>query len=225
MNGLLCGLVAVTGGAGVLEPWAAALTGFVSGFLYSFGSKTLLYFRLDDAVDAIPIHMLNAIWGLIAVGLFASPRRMVVVYNDEDHPGWFYTLTQPDGSSATLLGVQLCGILFIIGWVFVTMFPFFILMDWSGWFRSEPMEEIVGLDRSYHGGLALRNGEEVVHPEYITAYRQRREEGNVKRRRSRLRGDFDTDSARFELVGARDANLDDSSIGEDDDEPVGIIEQ
>ena len=57
MNGSLCGLVAITGGCGVMEPWAAVVTGLVAGLLYIARSRTLVAFRLDDAVDAIPVHM------------------------------------------------------------------------------------------------------------------------------------------------------------------------
>jgi ammonium transporter, Amt family len=54
MNGALSGLVAITGGCGVVEPWAAVLTGAVAGLLYMVGSWALVKLRLDDAVDAIP---------------------------------------------------------------------------------------------------------------------------------------------------------------------------
>jgi hypothetical protein len=67
------------------------------------------------------------------------------------------------------------GIMFIIGWVVTIMLPYFVWLDWNGWFRSDPLEEIVGLDTSYHGGLALL-GENEVNPEYITAYKKRQEE-------------------------------------------------
>ena len=39
MNGTLSGLVAITAGCGVVEPWAAVLVGFVAGLLYIAGSK------------------------------------------------------------------------------------------------------------------------------------------------------------------------------------------
>jgi Amt family ammonium transporter len=59
MNGALSGLVAITGGCGVVEPWAAVLTGAIAGLLYMFGSWFLIKLRLDDAVDAIPVHMVS----------------------------------------------------------------------------------------------------------------------------------------------------------------------
>jgi hypothetical protein len=63
------------------------------------------------------------------------------------------------------------------------MLPFFVLLDWKGWFRSDPLEEIVGLDTSYHGGLMLSLDDQ-INPEYVSAYKKRREE-NVRRRSER----------------------------------------
>ena len=113
-------------------------------------------------------------WGLISVGLFASPGRLWDAYQRNDHPGLFYTWSA-GYSDARLLGTNMIGLLFILTWVSAFMFPFFIWLDWRGWFRSDPLEEIVGLDTSYHGGLFLMNGEDEVHPEYISAYKQKRE--------------------------------------------------
>lgn len=57
MNGALSGLVAVTAPCAVIEPWAAVVIGFIAGILLVVGSKALLYFRIDDVVDAIPVHV------------------------------------------------------------------------------------------------------------------------------------------------------------------------
>ena len=89
MNGTLSGLVAITAGCAVVEPWAAVLIGFIAGLLYIGGSKGILKLRLDDAVDAIPCHLINGAWGLIAVGLLASPSRLFAVYERDEHVGWY----------------------------------------------------------------------------------------------------------------------------------------
>jgi Amt family ammonium transporter len=204
MNGSLCGLVAITAGCGVFEPWAAFVTGLCAGLIYVGGSRLLIAVRIDDAVDAIPVHMFSGIWGLLCVGFLASPERLKAVYGGGDHPGLFYSFGQgkPDG---TLLACQIIGMLFIVGWVMVIMLPFFVWLDWKGWFRSDPLEEIVGLDTSYHGGLALLNGEEHVDPEYITAYKEKKQE---KLRRRNVRRQFNSDT-----VGPEDEDPD------EDDEP------
>merc|ERR1711862_176780 len=75
---------------------------------------------------------------------------------------------------ARLLAAQIVGILFIIAWCLAIMMPFFVWLDWKGWFRSDPLEEIVGLDTSYHGGLILMSGDDSVNPEYVSQFKKQR---------------------------------------------------
>mmetsp|Transcript_11130 Transcript_11130/g.26748 ORF Transcript_11130/g.26748 Transcript_11130/m.26748 type:complete len:531 (-) Transcript_11130:55-1647(-) len=176
MNGSLSGLVAITAGCGVVEPWAAMVIGAIAGLLYIGGSNLLVRLRLDDAVDAIPVHMVNGMWGMIAVGLLACPRYLNMTYGIEiAHVGWFYSLARKSGD-ARLLAAQIVGILFIVAWCLGIMMPFFVWLDWKGWFRSDPLEEIVGLDTSYHGGLLLMSGDDSINPEYISQYKKQRVE-------------------------------------------------
>lgn len=165
-----------------MEPWAAVIIGACAGLLYLFASHALIKVRLDDAVDAIPVHMANGTWGLIAVGLLASPSKLELAFGEEKpHVGWFYSWSRGSGD-ARLLASQIVGILWIFGWVLGIMMPFFIWLDWKGWFRSDPLEEIVGLDTSYHGGLILMGGEESVNPEYISQFKKQR--NNMRNRRT-----------------------------------------
>lgn len=145
LNGSLAGLVSITAGCSVMEPWVAVIVGFVSGIIYLVTSKMLDRFLIDDAVDAIPVHFFNGMWGVIAVGLLASPEHVKRFNGSARHAGLFYT------GDASLLGVNLLGLLFICSWVSVIMAPFFIFMGYAGYFRSDPLEEVVGLDISYHG--------------------------------------------------------------------------
>ena len=57
MNGCLSGLVSITAGCSVVESWASIVIGLVAGFLYYTFSKFLVKKRIDDAVDAIPVHV------------------------------------------------------------------------------------------------------------------------------------------------------------------------
>lgn len=190
MNGSLGGLVAITAGAGVVEPWAAIVTGGVGGLLYLIGTHLLVQLRLDDAVDAIPVHMMNGMWGMISVGLFASPRHLELTFGRPvDHVGFFYSFND-GGADARLLAANIVGIIWNFGWVLGVMMPFFIWLDWKGWFRSDPLEEIVGLDTSYHGGLILASGEDTVNPEYITQFRKQRSEMRNRRGRGSGSGPF-----------------------------------
>ena len=152
INGCLGGLVSITGGCGVMEPWAAVITGSIGGLLYLLTSKMLVRLRIDDAVDAVPVHMTNGVWGTIAVGLFASPSRLKLSYGEVNDVGLFM------GGNGTLLGCQVVGMFFVLGWISVVMFPFFCLLNYMGWLRAESIVEVEGLDSRYHGS---RNNKEI----------------------------------------------------------------
>jgi ammonium transporter, Amt family len=183
MNGSLTGLIAIAGSCGVIEPWSAVIIGAVAGVIYLMGSNMLIRLRIDDACDAIPVHGSGGLWGVIAVGLFASPNRLLEYYGKADHPGLFFSWHMGN-SDFRLLGAQVVGALFIMGWVLAFMLPFFVWLDWRGWLRSDPLEELVGLDTSYHGGLALLTNDSDVKEEHITAYKNRQTELSNLRRRS-----------------------------------------
>ena len=144
MNATLAGLVSITGACGVVEPWAAVVIGFIAGLLYLCASKHLVRLRIDDVVDAVPVHMTNGIWGSIAVGLFASSNRLNLAYGEVNDVGVLM------GGNGTLLGCQLVGILFVVGWVGGIMFPFFCILNYLGWFRASSADEVEGLDSRYH---------------------------------------------------------------------------
>jgi Amt family ammonium transporter len=132
----------------VMAPWAAFVTGVIGGWVYIFVSKLLVKLRVDDAVDAVPVHFGNGMWGCFAVGLFAEPTRVAQAYSEHGHYGLVY------GTGANLLGAQVVGILWVIGWVTVIMTPYFLLLNSAGLFRVDAIEEEVGLDISHHKGAA-----------------------------------------------------------------------
>ena len=147
MNGALSGLVGITAGCSVVEPWAAFVIGIIAGYVYIFWSKLLVMLKIDDAVDAIPVHFGNGMWGCLAVGIFASPGRVDTAYGTPNY-GFLY------GGGGKLFAVEICGILFIIGWVCVIMIPYFLALNALGLFRVDALEEEVGLDISHHKGAA-----------------------------------------------------------------------
>jgi Amt family ammonium transporter len=163
----------------VVEHWAAIIIGLVGGALYLACSKFLVKKRIDDAVDGIPVHLINGIWGTLSVGLFAVPELLEQVYGRGDHAGWFYSWGQ-GSADAKLLGAQVVGILFVSGWVMITMFPFFCFLHYVGWLRADSLEEVVGLDAAYSQGVlqtrARAQSEEENMEHYISEYVKQREE-------------------------------------------------
>jgi ammonium transporter, Amt family len=164
MNGCLTGLVAITAGCATVEPWAAVVIGVVAGIVYLVGSKLLIHLRIDDAVDAIPVHLVGGAWGLISTGLFSNPDRMMDAFGIDKHVGWFYSFARGSGDF-TLLGVQLIGVLFIFAWTFTIMGVFFLGLSYFGLLRIDPLEEEVGMDISRHKGSAYDMI--VAHPDLV----------------------------------------------------------
>ncbi|KAL7525350.1 hypothetical protein ACHAWF_001327, partial [Thalassiosira exigua] len=150
MNGCLGGLVSITGGCALIEPWSAVVIGIVAGLLYLCTSKLLVRIRIDDAVDAVPVHLSNGIWGTIAVGLFANSKRVELAYGEVNDVGVFM------GGNGTLLACQVVGVLFVVGWVTVIMFPFFGWIHYQGWLRADTIDEVEGLDIRYHQTVTSR---------------------------------------------------------------------
>jgi Amt family ammonium transporter len=87
MNGCLTGLVAVTAGCATVETWVAVLIGIVAGWVYIGASKLLIRYRIDDAVDAIPVHMVGGMWGVIATGLFTKKDLLHNAFGKDEHYG------------------------------------------------------------------------------------------------------------------------------------------
>jgi Amt family ammonium transporter len=53
LMGCLSGLVSITGCCAYVPSWASIVIGFVSGILYLVGTRLMIRFGIDDAVDAV----------------------------------------------------------------------------------------------------------------------------------------------------------------------------
>jgi len=153
MNGCLTGLVSITAGCATVDPWAAFVIGIVGGWVYLAASALMIRLKIDDAVDAIPVHMFGGAWGVLATGLFSNARRMEIAGSSTENIGWFYEWGRGSGNF-TLMGLQLVAILFVFGWVVCIFTPFCYCLKMLNWLRIDPLEEEVGMDISRHKGPA-----------------------------------------------------------------------
>jgi len=157
-NGALTGLAAITGCCALVEPWAAMAIGMMAGWVYLASSHYLVRFGIDDAVDAIPVHLMGGIVGLLSLGFFASTNKMDAAFKNTTNVGFFYSVG--NGSlNATLLANEMLAILFIVGWCIGLMVPFFRLLQYIGCLRSDTLEEIAGLDAAYQVAVQEDNDE------------------------------------------------------------------
>ena len=149
LNASLAGLVAITAGCDVTDALGAIITGSVAGLLVCFGVWFLDHvLRVDDPVGAVAVHMMNGIWGTIAVGLFATnsaPGYSIADSKGNELVGLFY------GGGFKLLGLQLTGFVSVAAWTVVTITIVFLVIKATLGLRVSEEEEIVGLDPTEHG--------------------------------------------------------------------------
>jgi Amt family ammonium transporter len=152
INGMLAGLVAVTAPCAFIAPWAAAVIGIIAAVL-AIEAVFIVErkFKIDDPVGAIAVHMVNGIFGTLAVGIFA---------NGSYGAGW-------NGSSSKgiegiikgdwgQLGAQALGVAVILGVIFPIAYGFFSIQNkfTKGGIRSAEEDEINGLDIPEMGVVA-----------------------------------------------------------------------
>lgn len=141
LNASLAGLVGITAGCDVMDCFGSAMVGVVSGLLVVFGVWLLdNVLHIDDPVGAVAVHMMNGIWGTLAVGLFATKTAPACEIN-----GLFY------GGGFGQLGLQALAVLAVAAWTAVTItITFFVIKKTIG-LRASVEEEARGLDVTEHG--------------------------------------------------------------------------
>lgn len=140
LNASLAGLVGITAGCDAMDALGASFVGIVSGLLVVAAVEILdLNFHIDDPVGAVGVHMVNGIWGTLAVGLLANPDAPAEL------KGLFYT------GSFEQLKIQFIGFAAVAAWAAVTMFIFFKFLKAVDFLRADPADELIGLDISEHG--------------------------------------------------------------------------
>jgi Amt family ammonium transporter len=70
LNGVLCGLVAITGSCAVVDVWAAVIIGGVAPIFYALTLRIIDHWKIDDPSEAFPIHGPCGAWGIIAAAFF-----------------------------------------------------------------------------------------------------------------------------------------------------------
>lgn len=149
LNGILAGLVAITACCAFVEPWAAIVIGAIGAMVYIGAAMLLLVLKIDDPLEAFPIHGATGAWGAIAVGFFNVERYQIAAGLDK-HKIWgaFF------GGGGKLLGANILAVVVIAAWTLILITPLFVVLKAAGILRISAEEEIIGNDVSKHGGVA-----------------------------------------------------------------------
>ncbi len=141
VNGALAGLVAITAPCAFVTVNGAVIIGLLAGILVVISVFTFDRLKIDDPVGALSVHLVNGIFGTLAVGLFAKDG----ITGTATGNGLFY------GGGFKLLGVQLTGVIAVGMYTFlITTLIWFILKAFLG-IRVTREEEVLGLDIGEHG--------------------------------------------------------------------------
>eukprot|EP00438_Fugacium_kawagutii_P014616 Skav210587 [mRNA] locus=scaffold3272:188870:205213:+ [translate_table: standard] len=148
-NGILAGLVSITAGCGNMESGSAFATGLIGAIVYQGASMLMVKLKIDDPVDACPVHGACGMWGVFAAGVFDWG------YHDYYHgwSAWDCMMTDGECTSninGSALGANLIMILMIILWSGgLSAIGFFVLMK-TGKLRIDEYTEEEGMDSRHH---------------------------------------------------------------------------
>ncbi len=140
LNGALAGLVAITSPCATVTPASSVIIGAAAGIIVVLSVLFFEKIRVDDPVGAISVHGVCGAWGTLAAGIFNI-----------------------GGTSLSIIGVQLLGIVSCFLWVFPTAFVLFKIIGATVGLRVSPEEELEGLDFTEHGGNAYPDFEVSAH--------------------------------------------------------------
>ena len=144
INGLLAGLVAITAGCAFVSVSSALLIGGLAGVLVVVAVMFFDRRRLDDPVGALSVHLVNGVFGSLAVGLFAQDSITGVATGN----GLLF------GGGFGLLGAQALMVVTVAAFVLPASLLVWWLIKKTVGIRVSLKEEIQGLDIGEHGNVA-----------------------------------------------------------------------
>ncbi|MGE3541478.1 MAG: ammonium transporter [Candidatus Tectimicrobiota bacterium] len=149
-NGMLAGLVAITAPCAFVTPISAAIIGAIAGWLVVVSVFFWERRGIDDPVGAISVHGVNGIWGVLAVGIFATGEygagwngvvrdEFVKLYGSDGVRGLLY------GDASQFVAQALsAGVVLVFG--FVMAYVWFKISDRITPLRVSKDIELEGLD-------------------------------------------------------------------------------
>lgn len=144
INGCLAGLVAITAPCAFVTVGASIVIGLIAGILVVLSVIGFDRAKIDDPVGALSVHLVNGIFGTLAVGLFAVDKLTGTATGN----GLFY------GGGAKLLLSQSAGVLSVAVYVFGISLAAWLIIKATMGLRITLQEEIEGLDIGEHGNAA-----------------------------------------------------------------------
>ena len=153
LNGSLAGLVAITAPCAFVSVASSLWIGAIAGVLVVLAVLFFDKIKIDDPVGALSVHLVNGIWGTLAVGLFAQDKIVATATGN----GLFF------GGGWTLFGAQLMGVLAVGGFTFIGALIAWGIIKATLKIRVSAEEEQEGLDWGEHGNTAYPDFQPATH--------------------------------------------------------------
>jgi Amt family ammonium transporter len=140
LNGALAGLVGITAPCAFVGMGSGAIIGGVAGVLVVFAVLAFDKVKIDDPVGAISVHLVNGIWGTLALGIFY----------DDVIAGNVAGLATGLSRGAQFWS-QLQGVLYVGAFTLTASLAVWYVIKLTIGARVSPEEEYEGLDIGEHG--------------------------------------------------------------------------
>ncbi len=157
VNGFLAGLVAITCPCYWVDPIGAFFIGIGGTIVCVVAIELLEYFRVDDPIGAVPVHMAAGIWGTLSLGLFAAGKYGAPLATGADTSSVVTGLFYGGGAGQLVAQIIGSGVTTISALVVAGILMYAVKV---GFRLRLPIEgEVEGLDLSEHGAVA--------YPDYV----------------------------------------------------------
>ncbi len=150
LNGCLAGLVAITAPCAFVTITSGAIIGLIAGVIVVLAVVMFDRLKLDDPVGALSVHLINGVWGTLALGLFYHGKAE---YGDGAIANTVAALDTGLTRGAQFM-VQLKGVVMVGLFVFVASLVLWYAIKAVFGMRVTAEEEIEGLDIGEHGNEA-----------------------------------------------------------------------
>lgn len=161
LNGCLAGLVAITAPCAFVTLGSGALIGFIAGVLVVLAVIGFDKLKLDDPVGALAVHLVNGVFGTLALGLFYDGYAGYVAKGMSEADAKAKSIASSVAALDTGLTAgaqfiqQLKGVVLVGGFTLVgALIVWFIIKAVFGGIRVSKEEEVEGLDIGEHGNQA-----------------------------------------------------------------------
>ena len=143
-SGAVAGLVAITPACGFVSPMGSIVIGILAGIICCLATGLKTFFKFDDALDVVGVHLVGGILGALLIGLFGT--AMVNGAN-----GVFYK------GGWTLMGHQALAVVAVVVYSFVVTYILALILEKTVGLRVSEEDEAAGLDLSQHAETAYES--------------------------------------------------------------------